>query len=94
MANKQFQGEVIESKDSSFTGRSGELVNLWEVAILVSDDVSRRFLIGPDALCRREAEQCVKGQHVRISAEAVPTIDGKVKWRALQIEKVQRDPLD
>lgn len=89
MAIKQFQGEVIESKDASFNGRNGELVNLWEISVYIDENTSRRFLVGVDSVCRKEAEACIKGHEVRVSAEPIATIDGKVKWRAIQIEQVK-----
>jgi len=91
MSTKQFQGDVIESKNSSFTDARGELVNLWKIALMLSDEKSVTFNIGKDNPCRKEAEQIVKGNTARISAEPLAMNNGGIKWKAVQVEKIGAD---
>lgn len=91
MATKQFQGEVIESRDSSFQDQRGELINNWRIGVMLNEDSQRTFHIGKDNPCRKEAEQIVKGSTVRITAEPVAGQGTAVKWRALQIEQIGVD---
>jgi len=91
MSIKQFQGEVIESKDSSFTDARGEMVNLWKISLMLNDEKSVTFNIGKDNPCRKESERIVKGNTARISAEPLAMNNGGIKWKATQVEKIGMD---
>lgn len=88
---KTFQGEVIESKDSSFNNSNDELVVLHRICILTSEDRCKTFFFSnqePDLFEQARAVQV--GQQVRIEAEARPGKQDSVKWRASGLAPVDQ----
>jgi len=93
MATKAFQGEVIRSEDASFTTEIGETIVGWRIVLMLTDELTKNFFISDRNPEYTNAKGCVKGQHVRVHANAESGRYDKVKWVAVQIEKLdQKEP--
>jgi len=90
MATKVFQGEVIESKDGSFPDkRSSEMIVGHSITLMLDDERQKRFFVSERNTCYGEAKLIVKGNTVRIHANAEPGFSDAVKWTPVQIEVVR-----
>jgi len=89
MANKAFKGEVIESKDGSFTdSKTGELIVGWNISLMLTEEISKRFFISDRNVCYNEAKALVKGNVVVVHADGQPGFNDRMKWVPIQIEKI------
>lgn len=83
---KTFEGEVITSEDGSFVGSDGATISGQRVAIAINEEKSMTFFVSGRDEAFESAKACQEGDIIRVSAKAKETNDGKIKWRALQIE--------
>jgi len=88
MATKAFQGEIIRSEDASFTTEVGETVVGWRLVLMLTEELTKSFFISDRNPEFTNAKQFVKGEHVRVHANAESGRDNKVKWVAVQLEKI------
>lgn len=82
---KTYIGEVIKSEDGSFADKTGEKVTLWRLSLGLSEEKSITFHISADSPIYDDACRQEEGTRLEVVAEAVPTFDGKIKWRAVEI---------
>jgi len=99
MANKIFQGEVIESKDASFEGKrfnpetmktepSGEIIVGWSLVLLLNENAQKRFFLSDRNLCYNEAKSLVSGNRCRVVCNAQPGGGNEPKWVPIELKKL------
>lgn len=102
MANKIFQGEVIESKDGSFEGKkfnpetfknepSGEMIMGWRLTVLTGENSQKRFFITDRNHCYEEAKRVVVGNKIRVHCVAEPGTGNEPKWTTVELKKLDED---
>jgi len=90
MANKKFVGEVLRSDANDFAGSDGEMVETHKLEVLLTEDRGITFNISKQDGLYDIAQQIEPGQIVHVTAEPMIKNDGKVKYKAVAIEVVDR----
>jgi len=86
---KIFLGQVIKSAPREFTGADGEVVELWELAILLTEDKGMTFNVSKRENMYNLVADIKVGEKVRCQAEPEIRMDGRVKWRLVLLSIVE-----
>jgi len=90
MANKKFVGEVIRSEMNDFAGADGEMVETWKLDVQLTEERGITFNISKQDGMYDIASQIEVGQIVHVTSEPMVKGDGRMKYRAVAIEVVDR----
>jgi len=88
MKTKTFIGEVLDSKQKSFTGSDGEQIAGWALVLLLTEEKGVNFFVSERDVMYDEVCRIEPSQNVRVTAEAQVRLDGKVKYKLLGVEVV------
>jgi len=78
---KTFVGVIDQSQANSFVDSRGEKVDLWEIALLLSDSRGMIFNVAKTHEQYDEIVELREGAKVEIMAHSEVKFDGKVKWK-------------
>jgi len=101
MANKVFKGEIIESRDGTFTAKPRHVADVpetiegWNITLLTSENSQKRFFCKKQGgLVYDQAKAFVNGDQAMIACVAKPGFGTEPKWEPIEIKKLMSDGSD
>jgi len=87
---KTFIGEVCKSAEREFTGKNGDVILMWELTLLLTDDRGINFNISSRDELFETVSMIGVGSRVRVVAEPDVRLDGRVRYKARLVELVEQ----